>query len=154
MKNSRSWSATENRLIRMGALSNVGNAIGGSINENIRVPVQNGDPVKAALFGPLSVAGDIVLTVPDAAVAGLVGEELEELPAVSAARVRRDAGLITHHTIDTVGNLLTLHPWEATKSAAKDALAVVRLAGDVPMDGLNAMTGTDLERRGSLNLAA
>jgi hypothetical protein len=150
----RSWSAKENRLIHMGVFGNVKDAIGGSVDENIVTPVKNGDPVKAALFGPLAVAADLALTVPDAAFAGVAGEELGRLPPVSAARVRRDADLIRNHTIDTVGNLLTLHPWEATKSAAKDVLGVVRLPGDMAMDGLNAITGADLNRPGSLSIAA
>ena len=150
---SRSWLAKENRLIHMGVFGNVKEAVGGSFNENIVAPVKNGDPVKAALFGPLAVAGDLVFTVPDAAIAGLAGEELGRLPPVSAARVRRDADLIKDHTVDAIGNLLTLHPWEATKSAAKDILGIVRLPGDMAMDGLNAITGADLNRQGSLSIA-
>jgi len=143
----RFQTAPEHRLLKRGVFGNVGNVIGGSWREHVAAPVESGNIPKAAL-GAVGVIGDAILTAPDAALAGLVGQDIEPLKATTHARTKRDIGLTIDHTFQTIGNLLTLRWGEALKSGAKGVLDVVRLGGDIPMDIFDAAGGYDvIDRR-------
>ncbi|OGJ60542.1 hypothetical protein A3A67_01065 [Candidatus Peribacteria bacterium RIFCSPLOWO2_01_FULL_51_18] len=136
----------ENRLIPRGVFGNLKNVVAGSFDENVIVPAEKGNVPKALLGVPIAVA-DTVLTAPDAALAGLAGEDIEPLKAQSFARTSRDIPLIVSHTLDTIANLLTLKPWQATKSFVKGGLGVLRLPSDIPMDIVNDATGVSVIER-------
>jgi hypothetical protein len=116
----------------------------------------DGNPVKAALGLPIA-AFDIVTTAPDAALAGLVGQDIERLPAQTGARTRRDLGITLNKILALPGDLLALNLGAAAKDVALGALSAVRLIGDVPADGLDALGGYDVvdrrraQARGSFN---
>lgn len=141
-----SWSALEKRLLYKGILGNVGNVVGGSINEHISQPMRDGNPVKAAIGLPVA-ALDTILTAPDAALAGLAGQDIEKLSADSGSRTKRDVGVIANQTLSAIGNLLTLKPGKAFMNVARAGLGVLRLPGDVPMDFVDAAGGYDGSNR-------
>ncbi len=143
---SRFHTAPEHRLLMRGVFGNVANVAEGAWGENVGEPIKRGNYAKAAMGIPIAIA-DNILTAPDAALAGLVGDDIEPLKAQSFARTTRDVRRITRHGLDTLGNLLTLKPWEATKSLVKGGVAVVGLGGDVPMDIINDATGVSVVER-------
>jgi hypothetical protein len=146
MEPTRSLSAHEQRLLWRGIFGNVANVVEGSWRENVAAPAENKNYPKAALGIPVTLA-DTLLTAPDAALAGIVGQDIEPLKPVTFARTRRDVGLVIGDTWDMLKNVLSLRPGKALKSAAKGILDLVRLPGDLPMDGINTVTGTDVVER-------
>jgi hypothetical protein len=140
------YTTREHRLLKKGILGNVGNVVGGSINEHISQPIRDGDPVRAIVGVPVA-ALDAILTAPDAALAGIAGQDIEKLSPDSGSRTKRDIGVIAHQTLGAVGNLLTLKPGQAFMNVARAGLGVLRLSGDVPMDFIDAAGGYDGSNR-------
>jgi hypothetical protein len=132
---------------------NLGTVVSQSVHNHIVTPTKKGNPVKAILLGTVGVVGDTIFRGPDALAASVAGEELEPLEPVSLARIRSDSQSIISNTKDAFLNLVTLHPIEAGKSVLKDGLALVRLAGDVPMDTLDTVAGFN-EREDHLSISA
>lgn len=144
MKQYFSLTAAEKRLINLKISDNFKQLAKDTGSTYISEPIRNGNAAQTALGVP---AGSLraVLEAPDALWEGLLDRELD---FGTQNRIIRDVGTIGRDTANTVGNLLTLHPIKALKSAGGVGLAILRMPQSTIMEIIDQGGGFDSHRQG------
>ena len=139
-----SVSAKEERMLYLfkEVGSNMKTWFGNARDNYVVNPVNEGNYTKAAAGVVVGGAG-VIMELPDYLISGVIDQRLDP-PTGTFGRTRRDIGTL-------LKDVVTLHPLRSLADASRLAFT------DIPMDGLEVITGTQNEthsRVHSLALAA